>query len=268
MSRHLSQYHAHLPDTSHFLTATCRVLWSLFTAALAWRWGRSAWGSSQIFDIILMILAISLAIYTVFGFKRAYRLWRNRALREQILRDIQTQAIPPRLPNRNAFCFIIPYSFFNQFLKISISFGIITFIWMDLKDSHWSMLIYLVELAFLGALLFIFYAKRWAKNRKIRYLPNRDGIIIWQLNGIKWRKIQQISLKNCVGVAYTWQPEFEGYDIRLVGHEHDFVLGQFKSYFDNREYVCRVSQRIAHATGLPLLQSIYFPEKISITDLM
>lgn len=266
MSRHLSHYHTHLPDCSDEFTALCRLIWSMLMLRIAW-W---AWDGQSLF---WMSVSVFLCIYAVFSVRRGIRLWNSRFIRQRIWREIKTCPIPPRGSIGQSFRLTLPHSFINQVGKMAVLLALLAVLfWVMrevMREAGWLNEITVSSLPVLTMLAAAFnvFLNRMMHSRQIRYHAQKDIMSVWRLNGLKWQKIKQLKLANYVGVAYVWQPDGAYYELILVGRERDVLLAKMKAIFDNREHVCRVSQKIAKQTGLPLLQHIDFPERTSLTDL-
>lgn len=261
-------YHIRLPETAHGVFLFLYTLFGLFIVLVA---GLITWGGVMVLQkpsdsqddfflgIAILVLFGMMVIYGLFILYRVWKLARNKQRLLILKQKIAQNPIPIRRQPEKSFTWQTWWTQtdvldwvekIDSFLKdktngILLLAGVILLIYFDYL-SFWQMIC---------GLWFIYHIFLHLKHKiahfsiQIQYEHLRDILILKQLDDKKQWQEKSFYLQNYIGICTVWQPENHLYLLQFINKQYEAEL-----LMSNLNALEKITQKIACATGLPILQ--------------
>lgn len=256
-------YHRRLPETASWLFLLLYGVWAIFVLlisvliALGFVWLlQEQEDYPNISGLILMFFVFAaMASYGGYALYRAWRLAKNGQNLPKIKQEMAMMPIPTRQLPQNSFSWQtfwarpqaqiwqekIEHILNNKYL---IMFTIFLFLLLLIYD-----LINIYQIFIFSLAMSPLYQNMGNQAMRLHYHHLQDILILEQRDSEKIWQSKQFDLRNQVGVCTVWQPEKQVYCIQLIDkqfHAHHLI--------SSLRPLETLTQKIAQATGLPILQ--------------
>lgn len=263
-------YHVRLPETACSLFVLIYGLFALFALSISsfillglvavFKEDSTKFLNKNniIINLLILFLFSFIFSYGMYALSRAWRLAKNKQNLPLIKQKIAQTPIPTRSLPQNSYTWKTWYTHENILYFIEKYDNLI-------KDkSTWLILILaiiiLLEFEYLGFWQIVVYLmcfssligllkQKLSFSLQLDYQPINDILTIKQLDNEKIWQSQDVYLNPIIGVCTIWQPETQMYLIQLINKKYEA-----QPILSHRAPLEKITQKIARATGLPILQ--------------
>lgn len=263
----MTRYHAKLPEFVPMFSLLMQTLFTIAGVCLLGYFLWLGWQDEMQFGVLFTVFAIPAAAYLLWSGRRLWRAWCNRRLRREAELAVLSQPIPPRQPPQGKAVWALPSDLHWQILRfMALAVGLF---WacrwaysmlLESKDVVVALLLLQMAVFALGFLKWVLDVS--LPIQRLVYDPATDELTlsVFRFRHYRWQELQRRNAGDFIGIACV-EYESEGKDIRhhqvrLVARSGsaDWTVGRVGNLFSDHYFVWQRAEKMATATGLPLLQ--------------